>query len=59
MQQMMGISTSKLYEEFSTKLLFKDLDIMFSLTLSKDPTSRNLSAVIEIFEASQDAYLTR
>lgn len=53
LQQMMGVSTSRLYKEFSAQILFKDLDAMFSLTLGKDPTSRNLSAVIQLLEVSQ------
>jgi serine/threonine protein kinase len=59
LQQYVGAATSKLYEDFRTQVLFKDLDLLFSHTLSKDPDNRDLSAVIRLLESKEDGEIDR
>jgi len=59
LQQSLDAVKSKLYEDFSTQILFKDLDFLFSQTLSKDPDNRNLSAVIQLLESNEGIEIDR
>jgi serine/threonine protein kinase len=59
LQQYVGAATSKLYQDFRTQVFFKDLDFLFSHTLSKDPDNRDLSAVIQLLESKEGDEIDR
>lgn len=58
-QQLIKEAASKIYAASSEQVFFKDLDSLFSQTLTREPGKRDLSAVIRLLEGKKAEDLSR